>query len=179
MVQRKLAPKRRLQKLAEDASSYFMMGFESDNVFDTYEEAKAAWELVKERYYKWYPIGEIDRFGYINYLPEGYWLFDCPGAPFQYEEIEGLGALESHQHQKHLALQKWGIIPKGTPDPQLINEAQQIERLYQTRMSGNLDFLPFPTGTSEEKMEAKFEEVKAERAAWVKLGYLKGGNNGD
>jgi hypothetical protein len=173
MVQRKLAPKRKLHQMAEDAWHYFYYGFEKDTIFGSDDQAKAAWELVKAEWYGKFTIGSIDKFGYIEYLPEAYWLFDCPGAPFQYEEIEGLGALESHQHQKHLALQKWGIIPKGTPDPQLIEQAQQVDRLYQTRMSGNLNFLPFPTGTSEEKMETKFKEVEAERAAWLKLGYLK------
>jgi hypothetical protein len=162
-----------LRQKAEDAWQFFTWGYSRYDIFKDYAEAKRAWQLVKAEYYGGYPVGKIDKFGYIEYGPAAYWIFDCPGAPFEYEEIEGLGALDSHQHQRHLALQRWGIIPAGTPDPQLIKRAEEIERFYQTGTSGNLNFLPFPYGTKQEEMKAKFEEVKAERQAWIKLGYLK------
>lgn len=174
MVQRIKAPKRNLQQLAEKASSYFMMGYERDNPFSSFEEAKEAWQLVKAWYCSHYTIGAIDKFGYINYLPEAWWMFDCPEAPFQYEKIEGLDWLRSKDYQRHQALQRWGIIPMGTPDASINHRANEIEVYYQRKVTNSLGgfWYPFRTATSEADKEAKWEEIKAERAAWVRLGYL-------
>jgi hypothetical protein len=174
MPRRRIADKRRSHKEAEEHEDLWTYGIDKTGLLNDYDKAKELWEAVRDEYLGYFPVGTIDpKWGTIEYGPAGWWLFECPGAPFQYEAIEGLGALESHQHQKHLALQKWGIIPPGTPDPQLIARAGEIERFYQTKVSGNLNFLPFPYGTKPEEMEAYFQKVKAERQAWIKLGYLK------
>jgi len=156
---------------AEEGWLYFLMGFEKDCPFDTPEEAKAAWELVKDDFYEDYTIGAIDEHGQIEYSPAAWWMFDCPDAPFEVEPIEGLPyCLQVRQHE---ALIRWGIIPSGTPDPSLLRRAEEIKRLYDRKMSGNDNYLPFASGTKPEEMEESWQRHLAEYNAWVQLGYLK------
>jgi len=155
---------------ARKAWPYWLMGYEEDCPFEDADEAEAAWRTVEDEFYEDYTIGAIDDRGQVNYFPAAWWLFDCPEAPFEPEPIDGLKY--SCQVRQHEALIRWGIIPEGTPAPVLQGRAAEIERLYQRKMSGNDNFLPFCYGTTKAEMDAKWQEVSAERAAWVRLGYL-------
>jgi len=169
----------KLVKEAEIHGQLWIFGFDRYGLLEDFDKARELWEVVREQYMDSFKVGSIDNFGNVTYLPSGYWLFDCPDAPFCCEEIEGLPPGRSLEYWQHQALIEWGMLPPDTPAQGLINRAAECERLYQRKMAGNDNFLPFCYGTTEAEMSAKWAEIKAERAAWVKLGIINDGRTND
>jgi len=172
-VRRKRVPRNILRQKAERARDLWEWGIDRDGLLDNPEEARACWQLVREQYLRWQPPGNIEpKFGTIEYGPWAWWQYDCLSAPFIYEPIEGLPDYYAQWHARFIALKAWRFIPPDTPEPSLMRRAEEIERMYQAKLSGRDNFMPFPTGTKPEEMERKWQEVKAERQAWAELGYL-------
>lgn len=164
-----------LVKQADEHRELWTYGYDKHNLLADPDRARELWQVVREQYMDWFKVGDIEpKWGTIEYGPWGWWAYDCPLAPFPFEPIPGLPTLYAYQHEKHLALKAWRYIPEGTPEPQLARRAKEIDTYYQRRVLNTLRgfWYPFPTGTSEEKQEAKWEEIKAEREAWARLGYL-------
>lgn len=104
-----------LRKKADDAWLDFLLGFKFDfptKIFESMDEARQAWELVRDKYLQIDPLTDPNSYG-----PEAWWLFDCPGAPFVYEDIEGLDFSHARTFQKRQALIAWGILEENAPNP--------------------------------------------------------------
>jgi|GEM_PF-5566981 len=167
-----------LFKQADEHRELWVYGFDRYGLLEDYEKASELWQVVREQYQDWFKTGSTDSFGNVCYLPYAWWLFEAPEL-IDVEEIEGLPPGRSLEYHQHQALIKWGTIPPDTPARGLINRAAECERLYQRKMAGNDNFLPFCYGTTEAEMSAKWAEIKAERAAWVKLGIINDGRTND
>lgn len=152
-----------LQAKAQAAWLFFWIGCDSlERYFADYEEAKAAWQLVKADYMTWHPPARWP------WGPAGYWMFECPEAPFNPAPIPGLSATDSLAVQKRQALIRWGLIPADTPDP--MRERARDTALFRERYGP--EGVPGGPPKTPAEREEEWAAWLAERAAWVQLGYL-------
>jgi hypothetical protein len=118
-----------LRQKADAAWLLFWQGNDNDGVkFESREEMRQAWELVRDEYLRNNPLTEPP-----NYGPWGWWQFDTP-EPFELKEIDGLDCSEAAQYQKRQALIKWGLLPADAPDP-LKEHIQETYKWYEDRPS--------------------------------------------
>jgi len=152
-----------LRKKAEDGWLLFWVGID-DKVFDNYEEAKDAWQLVRNFYIEGHPFH--CQKGKMEYGPAGYWLFEVPGAPFAFPDIPGLENSEAKDYFKRKKLISLRIWPANCYDP-MADEAEYIAAAYKEGPDG------LPAYIRQQERPAAWKALLAKRAALVKLGYLK------
>lgn len=185
-----------LVKEAHTHRDLWIYGFDRHGLMADPDRARVLWESVREQYLSWFKIGAVDKWGNVNYLPWGWWLFDAPGD-WYIEKPEGIAADNWQRHCQFVALRDWGMVDESARDEGLEGLLGTLDYLQNIYSRGRDSFTrPWTTVESrldqewaeiEQKLtayrlffnelEAKWQEIKAEREAWVRLGIINGRTN--